>query len=58
MCNICICNHAKKVLSRLSPQSLYDNSCTCVHDLRLQIAGTNEPKSAQQTMQVASYKWT
>ena len=25
-----------------------DKSCTWVHDARLHIAGTNEPKSAQQ----------
>ena len=34
--------------SRLLPQWLCVNSCTWAHDVRLHIAGTNEPKSAQQ----------
>ena len=34
--------------SQLSPQWLCGNSCTWAHDVRLHIAGTNEPKSAQQ----------
>ena len=29
------------------------NSCTLAHDVRLDIAGTNEPKSAQQAKQGA-----
>ena len=33
--------------TRLSPQWVCSNSCTWAHDVRLQIAGTNEPKSAQ-----------
>ena len=32
----------------VSPQWLCGNSCTWAHDVRLHIAGTNEPKSAQQ----------
>ena len=31
-----------------SPQWFYGNSCTWAHDVRLHIADTNEPKSAQQ----------
>ena len=41
-------NHENNVLSWLSPQWLYGNSCSWVHDVRLHIAGANEPKSAQQ----------
>ena len=33
---------------QLSRQWLCSNSCTLEHDVRLHIAGTNEPKSAQQ----------
>ena len=36
--------------SQLSPQWLCGNSCTWAHDVRLHIAGTNGPKSAQQAM--------
>ena len=43
-----ICNHENNVPSRLSPRWLYGNSWTWAHDVRLHIAGTNEPKSAQQ----------
>ena len=39
--------------SRSSPQWLCGNSCTWAHDVRLHIAGTNEPKSAQQAKQGA-----
>ena len=39
------------MLSQLSPQWLCGNSCTWVYDVRLHIAGTNEPKSAQETKQ-------
>ena len=42
-----ICNHENNVPSWLSPKWLYGNSCTWAHDVRLQIVGTNEPKSAQ-----------
>ena len=45
---IYICNHENNVLSRLSPQWFYGDSCTWAHDVRLQIAGTNELESAQQ----------
>ena len=41
------------VASRLSPQWFCGNLCTWAHDLRLRIAGTNEPKSAQQAKQGA-----
>ena len=50
---IYICNHENNVLSWLSPQCLCGNSCTWSHDVRLHIAGTNEPKSAQQANQGA-----
>ena len=50
---IYICNHEDNVLSRLSPQRLCGNSCTWEHDIRLHIAGTNEPKNAQQAKQGA-----
>ena len=33
------------------PQWFCDNSCSWAHDVRLHIAGTNEPKSAQQAKQ-------
>ena len=46
-----ICNHENKVPSQLSPQWLCGNSCTWPHDARFHIAGTNEPKSAQQAKQ-------
>ena len=42
--------------SRLSPRRLCGNSCTGPHDIRLHnagLAGTNEPKSAQQAKQGA-----
>ena len=38
--------------SRLSPQWLCGNSCTWAHDVRFHIAGTNEPKSAQQASNI------
>ena len=41
--------------SRLSAQWLCGNSCTWAHNVRLHIAGTNEPKSAQQVKQGAYY---
>ena len=44
--------------SRLSPQWLCGNSCIWAHDVRLHIAGTNEPKSVQQAKQGAKYKWS
>ena len=48
-----IYNHENNVPSGLSPQWLCDNSCTWAHDVQLHIAGTNEPKSAQQAKQGA-----
>ena len=48
--------HENNVPSRLSPQWLCGNSCTWAHDVRLHIAGTNEPKSAQQAKQGTKYK--
>ena len=51
--NIYICNHENNVPSRLSPQWLCGNSCTWAHDVWSHIAGTNEPKSAQQAKQGA-----
>ena len=41
------------ISSRLSPQWLCGNLCTWAHDIRLHIAGTNEPKSVQQAKQGA-----
>ena len=32
---------------RLSPKWLFSNPCTWAHNVRLHIAATNEPKSAQ-----------
>ena len=43
--NIYICYHENNVPSHLSPQWPRVNSCTWAHDVRLHIAGTNEPKS-------------
>ena len=50
---IYICNHENNMPSRLSRQWRYGNSCTWAHDVWLLIAGTNEPKSAQQAKQGA-----
>ena len=50
---IYICHHENNVPSRFTPQWLYGNPCTWAHDLRLHIAGTSEPKSAQQAKQGA-----
>ena len=41
-------NHENSVPSPLSPQWLCGNLGTWAHDVQLHIAGTNEPKSAQQ----------
>ena len=41
----------KQCVPRLLPQWLFSNSCIWAHDLRLHIAGTNEPKSLQQAKQ-------
>ena len=48
---IYISYHENNVPSWLSPQWLCGNSCTWAHDVH--IAGTNEPKSAQQAKQGA-----
>ena len=50
---IYISYHENNVPSRLSPQWFCGNSCTWTHDVRLHIADTNEPKSAQQAKQGA-----
>ena len=50
---IYICYHENNAPSQLSPQWLCGNSCTGAHDVRLHTAGTNEPRSAQQTKQGA-----
>ena len=55
------CNHENNVPSWLSPQWVCGNSCTWAHDVRLHIASTNEPKSAQHAKQGAykqgAYTW-
>ena len=51
--NVTVWNHENNVLSRLLPQWYCGNSCTWAHDARFHIAGTNEPKSAQQAKQEA-----
>ena len=43
-----ICIYIYIYISQLSPQWFYGNSRTWAHDVRLQIAGTNELESAQQ----------
>ena len=48
-----VCIHENNVPSRLSPHWLCGNSSTWAHDVRLHIAGSNEPKSAQQAKQGA-----
>ena len=53
-----MCKDSNNVHSRLSSQYLCGNSCTWADDVRLHIAGTNEPKSAQQAKQEAKYKWS
>ena len=52
---IYIVEKTDNVLSRLLPirQWPYGNSCAWTHDVRLYIAGTNEPKSTQQVKQGA-----
>ena len=52
---IYICYHENNVpsWSWLSPQWLCGDSCIWAHDIWLHIAGTNEPKSAQQAKQGA-----
>ena len=52
---IYICNHENNVPSRLSRQWLYGNSCIWAHDVWLHIAGTNEPKSAEQAKQQSKH---
>ena len=46
--------------SHLSPHWLCCNSCTSAHDVRLHIAGVNEPKRAQQDKQhnISDHKWS
>ena len=44
--------------SRLSPQWVCDNSCTWGHDVKLDVAGTIEPKSTQQAGQGAICEWS
>ena len=48
-----MCYYENNVPSRLSKQWLCSNSCTWPHDVRLHIAGTSQPKSAQQANQGA-----
>ena len=52
---ICLVKKTDHVLSRLLPirQWSHGNSCTWAYDVRLDIAGTNEPKSVQQVKQGA-----
>ena len=52
---LCFCVAPSRVFFEnvLSPQWLCGNSWTWAHDVRLHIAGTNEPKSAQQAKQGA-----
>ena len=49
----CICIQENNVPSRLSQQWLCGISCISAHDVRLYIAGTNEPKCAQEANQGA-----
>ena len=50
----CICIHENNAPSSwLSQQWLCGNSCIWAHDVRLYIAGTNEPKCAQEANQGA-----
>ena len=51
--HIYICNRENNMPYQLSRKWLCSNSCTLEHDVRLHIAGTNEPKSAQQAKQGA-----
>ena len=53
--SVCIFNHEKDAISPLSIQWLCGNLCTCSHEVRLHIAGTHKPKSAQQAKQGAQY---
>ena len=45
------CGHENNVPSRFLPQWLCGNLCIWAHDVRLHIAGTNDPKSAPQAKQ-------
>ena len=59
--HIYICNHRNNVPSRLWPQSLYGNSCTWAHDVRLHIAGTIEPKvlgKQSKEHNISGHKWS
>ena len=53
---IYICYHESSVLSRLSPQWLCGNSCTWAHDVRLHIAGINEPKKLNKDHNISGHK--
>ena len=46
-------NHENNVSSQLSSQWFCGNSSTWANGVRLHIAGTNEPKNAQQAKQGA-----
>ena len=52
---IYIVKKTDSVPSRLLPirQWPHDNSCTWAHDIRLHIAGANEPKSVQKVKEGA-----
>ena len=46
---------------RLSPQWLCGNSCTWAHDARLQIGGSNEPRSLNKQNKernISRHKWS
>ena len=58
---ICVKKKLRKAIAELffkmdcffPPDYFVDNSCILAHDVRLHIAGINEPKSAQQAKQGA-----
>ena len=51
-------HHETYVRFWISPKWLCGNSCTCSHDVRLYITGTNEPKNAKKDKQEESYRWS
>ena len=51
------CSNLTEARWTLSLQWLYGNSCTWAHDVRLYIAGTNEPKSIQECIVLILLLW-
>ena len=50
---VCVCGQKDRQCALLVITNLPMAPCTCAYDDRLHIAGTNEPKSAEQVKQGA-----